>query len=221
MRFRRRSAADDTTPQDEPDLGSAVDEPGEAPSGVRAHGPWDASEVALDEDDQTRVDLGALSVKGHPGVEIRLQVDEASQQVGAVMLVAEDGAMELRAFAAPRHEELWPTVRPQISAEAARRGGTATQVDSPYGPALQLAVPAVGPDGRSVTQPSTVVGIPGPRWMLRVTMFGRPAVEHREDGTLEAALRDVVVDRGDVAMPPGEALPLRLPSGAQRVEGPA
>jgi hypothetical protein len=57
--------------------------------------------------------------------------------------------------------------------------------------------------------------------MLRVTMFGRPATDYREDGLLEQALRDVVVDRGTEAMPPGEALPLSLPAGARRVDGPA
>jgi len=221
MRLRRRSQAEDPAVED----GTAEapgTEAGDTSSTVDAHrsdGPWDASEHDVDESDETRVDLGCLSVKGRPGLEIRLQVDEASQQVGAVMLVAEDGAMELRAFAAARHEDLWPTIRPQISSEAARRGGTATEVQGPFGPALELMVPTAGPDGKSVAQQSTVMGIAGPRWLLRVTTFGRPAVEFKPDGLLEQALCDVVVDRGSEAMPPGEALPLRLPTGAQQTDG--
>jgi hypothetical protein len=78
----------------------------------------------------------------------------------------------------------------------------------------------VTPDGKQVTQPQTVLGISGPRWMLRVTAFGRPAQEHRPDGLLETVLRSVVVDRGNHPMAPGEALPLVLPARAQRIPPP-
>jgi hypothetical protein len=52
-------------------------------------------------------------------------------------------------------------------------------------------------------------------------MYGRPAREWRPDGLLETLLRGVVVDRGGQPMTPGQSLPLRLPAGAQRVEGTA
>ena len=220
MRLRRKASTEDGVLEDE--AGGTTGESGpHSDDASRAHGPWDASELVVDAEDETRVHLGALNVKGHDGIEVRLQVDEASQQVAGVMLVAADGAMELRPFAAARHEDLWPSVRQAISAEAARHGGTASEVDVAYGRGLELRVPGTGPDGRTVTQVSTVMGIAGPRWMLRVTMFGRPATDYREDGLLEQALRDVVVDRGTEAMPPGEALPLSLPAGARRVDGPA
>ena len=61
-------------------------------------------------------------------------------------------------------------------------------------------------------------GIAGPRWLLRVSTFGRPAVEHHEDGLLEQVLRDVVVVRGTEPMSPGEALPLVMPTGARRLQ---
>jgi Protein of unknown function (DUF3710) len=221
MRLRRKAATEDEVLEVEAGgTTDGADQP-HSDDALRAHGPWDASELAVAEDDETRVDLGSLSVKGRDGIEVRLQVDEASQQVAGVMLVAADGAMELRPFAAARHEALWPTVRQAISAEAARHGGTASEVDVAYGRGLELRVPGTDPQGSTVTQVSTVMGIAGPRWMLRVTLFGRPATDYREDGLLEHALRDVVVDRGTEAMPPGEALPLSLPAGARRVEGPA
>lgn len=188
--------------------------------GPRAHGPWDESEVVLEEDDPTRADLGALSLKGQADVEVRLQADEKTGRVTAVMLVGTDGAMELRAFAAPRNEDLWEDVRRKMAAEATRRGGTATEVEGPYGTALRLLVTGQAPDGKTVQQPSTVLGISGPRWLLRVSMFGRPAEEYRPDAPLETALRSVVVKRGSSPMPPGEALPLVLPARAQRVERP-
>jgi hypothetical protein len=217
--MRRRSQADEQPAAAAPTAAEEGDGADRGPGveGPRAHGPFDASELPVDENDQSRAHLGALSVAGHPDVELRLQVDEASGQVVAVMLVAKDGAMELRAFAAPRHEDIWDDIRPKIAAEAARRGGTATPVKGPYGTALHIQVPGVTAEGQQVTQPSTVLGIAGPRWLLRVTMFGRPAREYHPDGLLETVLRSVVVSRGNEPMAPGETLPLKLPTGAQRV----
>lgn len=214
MRKRRKAAAGADPVEQAPPAEPTVE-------GPRAHGPWDVSEHPVEEGDESRADLGALSIAGHPEVELRLQVDEAAGTVVAVMLVAKDGAMELRAFAAPRNEDLWDEIRPKLAAEAARRGGTATPVDGPFGTALHMVVPGVTPDGQKMTQPQTVLGIAGPRWLLRVTAFGRPAQEYRPDGLLETVLRSVVVNRGNQPMAPGEALPLVLPGRAQRVQPPA
>ena len=216
MRMRRR------TKQDEPAEGQAPagEESSEEPrtdDPLRADGPWDADEVQLDDDDRSYLQLGALALRGREGVEIRLQADQATEQIQAVMLVAEDGAMELRPFAAPRNESIWDDIRDRLSAEAARRGGQAKEVDSPYGAALQMQLPVTTPDGKQGTQTSTVLGIAGPRWLLRVSTFGRPAVDFQPDGLLEQVLRDVVVSRGSHAMSPGESLPLVLPAGARRM----
>ena len=185
--------------------------------GVRSKGPWDSSELHVEEDDETRAHLGALSVEGNPDVELRLQVDEGTQQVQAVMLVAKDGAVELRPFASARNEDLWDELRPRLVEEAQKHGGTAEEVEGPYGPALRLSMPVVDSEGRKGTQQSVVHGIAGPRWLLRVTAFGRPATAYDEDGVLERTLRNVVVNRGSTPMAPGDALPLTLPAGARRM----
>lgn len=190
-------------------------------AGVRARGPWDDSEVELDEEDGSYVNLGALAIKGREGVEVRLQADQSTQQIQAVMLVAEDGAMELRPFASPRNESIWDDIRQRLAAEATRRGGRAGEVQGPFGPALQMVLPATAPDGQQGTQTSTVLGIAGPRWLLRVSTFGRPAHKYDESELLEQVLQDVVVIRGSQPMSPGEALPLVLPAGARRVSPPA
>ena len=221
MRWSRRSATDAA------DGGAEGVDP-TAPTGeeaqahdertdLRAAGPWDVSEHAV-EDEQPRIDLGSLSIPGHAQVQVQLQVDEASGEVAAVLLVAEDGAMELRAFAAPRNEEIWTDVRTQMAAEAKRRGGDTREVEGPFGTALQMVVPVTTPEGERASQQSAVLGVAGPRWLLRASMYGRPAREYRPDGLLETMLRGVVVDRGSQPMTPGQQLPLRLPAGAQRVD---
>jgi hypothetical protein len=223
MRMRRRSKQDERPEQPE---GADTDEQAAgggptAEDGKAPYGPWDASEVELDEEDGTYVNLGALAIKGRPGVEVRLQADQATQQIQAVMLVAEDGAMELRPFASPRNESIWDDIRERLAAEAQRRGGQAGEVEGPYGTALQMVLPAVAPDGQKGTQTSTVLGIAGPRWLLRVSTFGRPATTFQHDGLLEQVLGDVVVIRGTQPMSPGDALPLVLPAGARRMSPPA
>ena len=236
MRWSRRSATGgDAGAAVDPTAGQTGDRTGDPTGGPagrgpeadaespdpRADGPWDLTERPVDaEDDQPRIDLGSLSVPGHPQVQVQLQVDEASGEVAAVLLVAEDGAMELRGFAAPRNEDIWTDVRTQLATEAKRRGGDSREVEGPYGTALQVVVPVTTPEGEQGTQQSAVLGIAGPRWLLRAAMYGRPAREWRPDGLLETLLRGVVVDRGGQPMTPGQALPLRLPAGAQRVETP-
>jgi hypothetical protein len=187
-------------------------------TGPRADGPWDVTEVDIPEDDQTRVDLGSLLVTPREGLDLQLQVDETTGQVAAVILAAEQGAVELRAFAAPRNGDIWEDLRRQVAGEVARLGGTATETDGVWGTELRVALTVALPDGQHAQQMSRVVGVAGPRWLLRATFFGRPAVEYDADGDVESALRDVVVVRGAAAVPPGDALPLVVPPGAQRMD---
>ncbi|MGH3355454.1 MAG: DUF3710 domain-containing protein [Nocardioidaceae bacterium] len=178
---------------------------------LRPRGPWDIDDIEVDEDDPNLVDLGGLLVKGRPGMEMRLQVDERTEAVTAVLLVAQDGAVELRAFAAPRNESIWDDVRREIGAEATRRGGTATEQEGEFGVEVRLAVPAQTAEGAQGTQLSRVVGVSAPRWLLRGTFLGRPATDPDREGELEAAFRDVVVRRGEAPMAPRNAIPLQMP----------
>jgi hypothetical protein len=209
--FRRKKS-------DEPEDGAT---PEDGAEGTVPHGPYDASEVTITEDDPERIDLGGLLLTPREGLELQLQVDEGSGQVIAVILAGETGAVELRAFAAPRNGDIWPDVRRQVAGEIARMGGTATEHDGPYGTEVAVSLTVDRGDGQRVQQASKVIGIPGPRWLLRATLFGRPAVEYLEDGDVEQALRDVVVVRGTTPIPPGDALPLTMPPNAQRMDGPA
>jgi hypothetical protein len=177
-------------------------------------GPHDIADVEVEEGDYA--DLGSLLIGPPEGMDLQLQVDEASGTVLAVLLANQEGAVELRAFAAARNGDLWSDARREIAADAARRGGTATEQEGPFGPELAVVVPVTTPDGEQAVQPSRVIGHNGPRWFLRATVLGRPAIEPETAGPWEEAIRGVVVRRGPEAMPPGEALPLRLPPEAQR-----
>lgn len=208
MRFGRRK-----TDEPDPTEGAAHDEPGTPDP--RAQGPWDSAEIDIAEGDETRVDLGSLLVPVDHELDLQLQVDEATGEVIAVVLAGETGAAELRAFAAPRNGDIWEGVRASLAAEVAQLGGTATESTGRYGTELEVSVLVELEDGTRAEQPSRVVGIAGPRWLLRVTMFGRPALEPLDDGDVETVVRDVVVVRGGTPVPPGDALPLTMPPNAR------
>lgn len=205
MKFRRKSASDPD--QAALDAAAAVAEPVE--------GPFDADD--LPGEDTERVDLGSLLIAPSEGRELRLQVDEASGAVQAVMLTGPDGMLELRAFAAPRNGDLWNDVRGQIAAEFGQKGGTATERMGRFGTELVCSLQVPMQDGSSGTQASRVIGINGPRWMLRATLLGSPAVDPDGAGTWEDAIADVAVRRGEGAMMVGEPLPVSVPSGARRL----
>jgi uncharacterized protein DUF3710 len=208
VRLRRRSEDSDETANGLGDGGTASDDDWT--------GPYDAD--VLPDNDPERVDLGSLLIAPEPGRELRLQVDEASGAVQSVVLAGADGALELRAFAAPRNGDLWSEARPQIASEVSGRGGTATEREGRWGPELVCKVQVRTPDGKTGTQESRIIGINGPRWLLRATMLGKPATDVEGSGDWEDLLSRVAVRRGTQAMPVGEPLAVTMPPQARRVE---
>lgn len=215
MRFTRRSGGG----QDRSDVGETDAQPArETHAPLEPKGPYDVSEV--DVEDTPLVDLGSLLVTPGEAMELQLQVDEESGTVMAVVLVGEEGALELRAFAASRGTEAWAELRPLIAEETQRMGGSCEEQEGSFGLELLCQVPVQTPDGQQATQVSRILGHEGPAWLLRATLMGRPALEPATAAAWEDTIRRTVVRRGRAAMPPGSALPLTLPPEARRVDQP-
>jgi hypothetical protein len=213
VRFRRKGN-DDSADEGVGDGRDHAAEVAEAAARALADGPLDADDIPHDHVE--RVDLGSLLVAPEQGRELRLQVDEASGTVQAVIIAGAEGAVELRAFAAPRNGDLWAEARPQIAAEVAQSGGTATERQGPWGTEL---ICQVGQRGGQ-QQLTRIVGINGPRWMLRASLLGKPAVDPDGSPEWEDSIRRVAVQRGTHALPVGEPLPVTMPPQARRVEPP-
>lgn len=231
FRRNRRDAAESPAPEDvqepsasdETDVDGTVDDPGtDADPGTdevevsRADGPFDVSEV---DGRSGRIDLGALWVAGVPGMELRLEVEQQTQQVNAVTAVLGDSALQLQAFAAPRSTGLWREIRREIAMAVEGQGGTVEEADGPLGTLLRTRMPSAGPDGRTVFAPAIFVGVDGPRWFLRGVLSGRAAIDDGAAEPLLGVLRDVVVVRGVEPMAPREMLPLQLPQDARAADG--
>ena len=209
MKFRRKSAGPGA---------DEVETPEEAAPAAPPVGPFDVDE--LPEDGVERVDLGSLLIAPEEDRELRLQVDETTGEVQSVMLASADGAVELRAFAAPRGGDLWSDVRPRIAADMAQHGGVATEREGRFGTELVCQLSVTRGDGTTGTQPSRIIGINGPRWMLRATLLGRPATDPDGSAAWEDTITRVAVRRGGAAMPVGDLLPVTLPANARRIEPP-
>ncbi|HQZ10303.1 DUF3710 domain-containing protein [Ornithinibacter sp.] len=179
----------------------------------RSEGPFDASEV---DGRGGRVDLGALWMQGVPGMELRLEVDQNTQQVNAAMAVIGDSALQVQAFAAPRSGGLWDEIRAELVTAIEAQGGTAEERVGPLGTELRTRMPSRGENGRTVFAPATFLGVDGPRWFLRGVLSGRAAIDDDAAAPLLEVLRAAVVVRGTEPMAPRELLPLALPREAER-----
>lgn len=222
MRFGRKStkskqAEKAATEAVMPDAADAPAKDVNESAATNIKGPFDVADVDL-EDGVQRVDLTSLIVPPAPGLELRLQVQESDGQVQSILLAGKEGAVELRVFAAQRGGDMWSEVRQQIAAETSRQGGTATEVEGSQGTELQCRMTVKTSDGRTGIQPTRVVGFNGPRWFLRATYLGEPALEPEKAGDFERAVESLIVRRGDGPMAPGEPLPINLPPQARRVQ---
>ena len=179
-----------------------------APFDRSEKGPFDISEEYPEHD---RLDLGALKVPVVDGMQVRLDTDDDSQRVLAVTLVHDGGGIQLQAFATPRSEGLWNTVRRQLAESVTKQGGESTELHTSLGKELAIEVPAKTESGRPGKRAMRFAGIDGPRWFVRAVFSGKAVTDDEVRAELSALFRGVVVDRGDEAMAPRELIALTAP----------
>ena len=180
----------------------------EAGTGRGSSGPFDLSEI---ESQDGYVDLGALLIAPQEGLQLRLEVEEATQRVVAVTMDLDGSSLQLQAFAAPRSEGLWDDIREQIGQSVGSQGGQVEEVQGNFGTELLAKLPASGLDGSQGYRVARFIGVDGPRWFLRGVLGGEAAVDRDAAAALEGLFRQIVVVRGENPMPPRDLLPLRLP----------
>ncbi|HEV2891849.1 MAG TPA: DUF3710 domain-containing protein [Frankiaceae bacterium] len=175
-------------------------------------GPYDEADAPDLGDEVPSIDLGGIRVTLVEDVEVRVDVAPEGHVVAAVA-VHRGSQMQVNAFAAPRREGIWDDVRTEIAQSLrTEQGGSAEEADGPFGRELRARIPS-GQPGQMV--PARFIGADGPRWFLRGLITGPAATDPTQAGPLEELFRRVVVVRGNEAMAPRDALPLRLPREAQ------
>jgi len=199
-RRRRKQEEPETTPEVAPEPEPARERP--------ERGPWD---VADEPEVGQRLDLGALRVPARPGLKVRMELEKRTRQIVGVSVSVSGSALQLQAFAAPRSGGLWDELRPEIVASVEKQGGSADEVDGPFGRELLARLPVTTQDGRMGHRPARFIGVDGSRWFLRGVLSGQAAIDPDAAKPLEELFADVVVVRGQEARPPRDVLTLQMP----------
>ena len=199
-------AADEETDEDVDEDETLLEK--SAPFDRSEKGPFDISE---DYPEHDRLDLGALKVPVVDGMQVRLDTDDDSQRVLAVTLIHEGGGIQLQAFATPRSEGLWNTVRQQLRDSVSSQGGESDELHTSLGKELAIEVPAKTESGKPGKRVMRFAGIDGPRWFVRAVFSGKAVTDDDVRAELSALFRGVVVDRGAEAMAPRELIALTAP----------
>ena len=121
-------------------------------------GPWDVNDEDVPDYDDY-LDLGAYYLPFLQGIQLRIKANRATQQVLGSTITFGSSSLEIEAFAAPKTLGLWDDVRGDLL-EANK---AASEVDGVFGTELKLPVNVKG--GKTVN--TRIVGVDGPRWMLR------------------------------------------------------
>jgi Protein of unknown function (DUF3710) len=208
----------DASPQTELPPGTGPRGSGPETPGGGGHGPWDV----LDEmPPGERIDFGSLRVPVVSGVEIQVSMTE-NQVPAWITVVHGESSMVLQAFAAPKSGGLWEDVREEIAEQVRKDGGQAEQARGPFGVELRARISSPDParPGKGTTlQPARFLGVDGPRWFVRGLISGPAARRPEQARALERVFGDVVVVRGDHAVPPRDPLEISLPKEAREALG--
>ncbi|MCE7000920.1 DUF3710 domain-containing protein [Saccharothrix sp. S26] len=168
-------------------------------------GPFDSTQAP--NDGLNRLDLGSIRLPVPDGAQLQVEMDPAGA-VRAVHLLTTVGQLTVSAFAAPKSDRLWPEVSGEMIAQFKSDGFRILRENGEWGEEITA---------RNNEVHLRVVGVDGPRWMLR----GIAAAPTEEQGlkatdALYALMRDTIVVRGEQAMPVRTPLPIELPEAIAR-----
>ena len=168
------------------------------------YGPWD-----IDEDNAPDFDaymsLGAFYIPFVRGIQLRIKASRADNTLLGATVTIGRSSLELEAFAAPKTLGLWDDVREDLL----EGNANAKEVPGIFGAEIELPVKL--DNGKVHT--TRIVGVDGPRWMLR-GIFSGPAAEDPKSPEAEILNRffsDIVVDRGEEPLAPRDLIPMAPP----------
>lgn len=168
------------------------------------HGPWDVEDENVPDYDEY-LDMGSYYLPFLKGIELRVKANRATQQVLGTTITYGSSSVEIEAFAAPKTLGLWDDVR----ADLIEANKDAKEVEGVFG--TELALPVTVKGGRKVL--TRIVGVDGPRWMLRGIFSGKAAIDpdSPETEALNKFFAGIVVERGEEPLAPRDLIPMHPP----------
>ncbi|MFT8355790.1 MAG: DUF3710 domain-containing protein [Bifidobacterium aquikefiri] len=164
-------------------------------------GPWDVDDEEVVDYDEY-LDIGAFYLPYLQGIELRLKANRASGDVLGATISYGSSSLEIEAFAAPKTLGLWDDVREDLLAG----NDSASSKPGVFGTEVSLPVEVKGN-----TVITRIVGVDGPRWMLRGIFSGPAASVGEEKQILDNLFQEIVVERGDEPLAPRDMIPMHAP----------
>lgn len=182
-----------------------------APADRATAGPLDLSEI---QGVRPYVDFGSMRIPSRDNVQMRLEVEEATQRIVAISMDYQGSSLQLQAFAAPKNEGIWHEIRSQMKQSIVNQGGETEERVGSFGPELIAKIPLVDESGNKTGHRlARFIGVDGPKWFLRGVVGGAALNDARAAADIDDLFRSVVVVREDVPLPPKDLLPLTIPGG--------
>lgn len=209
MRARTRRKGSATFDEDRHDAPESTQVSlGEPPQGRC----WDVQEFRQrggDPNDGTRVNCGAIYLPVVNEMRVEFQFDETEQILLALVVLIDQITIKINAFAAPRSGGLWAQMRAELAEQLRDHGGSANEQPGPFGPELLAVLPPQA--GPHQGEPARFVGLEGPRWLVQAVIAGAGATDPHAGEVAQTLLRQIVVVRGEAALPRGALLQLTIP----------
>lgn len=170
-------------------------------------GPYDSSDIHAPAE---LVDFGSIAFAPNPQVTVRVEVEGEAGRIVAISFDYKESTLQVQAFASPKGHSIWEEVVEDLTNNLSAQGASVQQQVGPFGIEIltELAV------GMGSITPVRMFGFNGERWLLRGTISGESAKEIEVKTFLEDLFKGIVVNRGELPLPPRELLPLALPQGA-------
>ena len=170
--------------------------------GASGHsGPYDVSDPDAPKGEY--LDLGALKILGKPGLSMRLTPSEDKKNIADLSFTYGSSSLQLTLLASPRRVKFWEELREDIL--SSQKGSR--EEDGVFGPEVFFTTKV----REGVEIPTRIVGVDGPRWMLRGIFAGPAAVGGEEKSFLDDFFSTVIADRGSEPLAPGDPVPLFFP----------
>ena len=167
-------------------------------------GPWDVDDEDVPDYDDY-LDLGAYYLPFMQHIELRIKANRATRAILGSTITYKNSSLEIEAYAAPKTLGLWEDWRDDFLAANKK----ASAVEGVFGTELRLPVEIKG--GKTLT--TRIVGVDGPRWMLRGIFSGVAATDPDAEETeaLNRFFSDIVVERGEEPLAPRDLIPMHPP----------
>ena len=174
-------------------------------------------EFSSDLDTSSMLDLGAVFLPNIPGLEVHLDLDPRSGKGKSVSLHLNMTIAEVQIFAAAVNDDLWATMRDAITSGLRDQKVDCSVEMGRFGTEIHAVMPTVDLDGNAHVQPVRFVGVRGSRWLVRAVISGDGALVVEQPNAdagpdIDDVISQLVINRGEDPLPPGERLALLSPS---------